>query len=238
MLKLIMALSKRNRLTNIHPAEKTMLSLMPIIIMGFAKNPFVIIGNLLFFALLHCIVKNNRKIVIKFSIEIALFAAFSSITLIFQYGYKYVIVIILKSLSAGLCLSFFSLTTPIDQVLWMMSKINALKDICDIAKSMERFLIVMNDEYNIMLSAMKSRGGFGSFSSKINSTGKMAALLFVNTMERWKSIKDGINSRCYKGYMPYIQNEFDFVLWRFLLICGYDLILIFAVAFVNYYKIL
>ena len=59
-----------------------------------------------------------------------------------------------------------------------------------------------------MYLSMKSRGGFGTFSSKIKDTGKLAALLFVNTMERWKSIKEGINSRCYIGYMPYLGKTF------------------------------
>ncbi|WP_156939838.1 cobalt ECF transporter T component CbiQ [Clostridium lundense] len=233
MLKLIMALSRTNKLTDVHPVEKILLAVMPIIIMGFVKNPIIIIGNILFFVLLHIKIRNNKAIVAKFSLEIAGFAAFSSITLLFDYGWSYAVIIVLKSLSAGLCLSFFSLSTPIDQVLYLFAKNKGLRDICDIAKSMERFLILINEEYNIMYCAMKSRGGFSSFSSKIKDTGKMAALLFVNTMERWKSISDGINSRCYKGYMPYLDEKFDFSRRRFALICLYDILLISSTVFFN-----
>lgn len=233
MLKLIMALARRNKLTNVHPVEKILLAVMPIIVMGFVKNPIIIIGNILFFVLLHLRLRNNKKIVTKFTLEIAGFAAFSSITLLFDYGWGYAVIIVLKSLSAGLCLSFFSLTTPIDQVLYLFSKNNWLKDMCDIAKSMERFLVIINEEYNIMYCAMKSRGGFDGVSATIRNTGKMAALLFVNTMERWKSISDGINSRCYKGYMPYLDEKFDFSKVRFALICLYNILLISFTVFFN-----
>lgn len=226
MLKLIMALARRSKLAYIHPLEKACLAIIPIIIMGFVKNPIIVIINILVFIILHMKTNNNLEIVRKFSLEIALFSAFSSITFVFDYGWSFVLIIILRSISAGLCLSFFSLTTPIDQIFYVLSKRKSLRDICDIAKSMERFLIVINEEYNIMYNSMKSRGGFDSFSLKIKSTGKLAALLFVNTMERWKNIKEGIYSRGYRGYMPYIYKEFNFSISRFSLVVIYNLILI------------
>ena len=233
MLKLIMALATRSKLAYIHPLEKTCLAIVPIIIMGFVKNPIIIVINILVFIILHIKTKNNLQIVRKFSLEIALFSAFSSITFIFDYGWNFILVIILRSISAGLCLSFFSLTTPIDQIFYVLSKRKSLRDICDIAKSMERFLIVISEEYNIMYSSMKSRGGFDSFSLKIKSTGKLAALLFVNTMERWKNIKEGIYSRGYRGYMPYVYNGFDLSISRFMLVIIYNLLLI---ALIFYFK--
>ena len=182
---------------------------------------------------MHKMAENNMKIVLKFTSHIAVFAAFSSLTFVFDYGIKYVGIILLKSLSAGLCLSFLSLTTPIDQILYLISKNQHLKDMCDIAKSMERFLVLINEEYNIMYLSMKSRGGFGTFSSKIKDTGKLAALLFVNTMERWKSIKEGINSRCYIGYMPYLGEDFILSKKNLILACSYNLFLIISILLFN-----
>lgn len=233
MLKLIMALSKRSKLTCRHPIEKVIISIMPIIVIGFTKNPIIIVGNIIFFVIMHKIAENNMRIVLKFASHIAAFAAFSSITFVFDYGIGYVGIILLKSLSAGLCLSFLSLTTPIDQLLYLVSRNEHLKDMCDIAKSMERFLVVINEEYNIMYLSMKSRGGFGGFSSKIKDTGKLAALLFVNTMERWKSIKEGINSRCYMGYMPYFGEDFILSKKNISLACLYNVFLIILILLFN-----
>lgn len=226
MLKLIAALSRSSKLSKIHPNEKIVLAIFPIIIMGFARSPLPIIFNIVFFLIFHIKAKNNLKIAFKFTIEIAIFALFSCIALIFDYGLDYIVIIILKSISAGLCLSFFSLTTPLDDVFYVVSKYNFLRDICDIAKSMERFIIVIEDEYNILYNSVKSRSGFDSFKLKIKNTSKIAALLFVNTMRRWKDIKDGINSRCYTGSMPYLTKTFNFSIYRFIAILGYNIVLV------------
>lgn len=233
MLKLIMALSRINRLTNIHPAEKVILSIVPIVVIGFSHTAFPIMLNIIVFMLLHAYSRNNKKIVTKFTLEIGAFAAFSSITFVFDYGINYCGIILLKSLSAGLCLSFFSLTTPIDDVLLILSRHNWLKDLCDITKSMERFLIVIDEEYHILYNSIKSRGGFDGFKLKIRNTGKMAGLLFVNTINRWKSIKDGIDSRGYRGYTPYLTKEFNFSFLRLGVVCLYAIALTLAIYTFN-----
>ncbi len=229
MLKLILALSRTSRIANIHPAEKIILSLFPIVVIGFSHKPAPIILNIIIFIMLHILCKNNKKIVTKFTLEIGLFAAFSSITFIFDYGWKYCFIILLKSLSAGLCLSFFSLTTPIDDALFIFAKHDWLRDICDIAKSMERFLVVIDAECHILYDSIKSRGGFNGFKLKIINTGKMAGLLFVNTMNRWKDIKEALDSRGYRGYMPYLDKNFDFSILRVVIISTYLASLIFII---------
>lgn len=233
MLKLIMALSRINKLTNIHPAEKVALSILPIIVIGFSHTAIPIVLNIMVFIFLHVYSKNNRKIVTKFTFEIGAFAAFSSITFVFDYGISYCGIILLKSLSAGLCLSFFSLTTPIDDVLLVLSRHDWLKDLCDITKSMERFLIVIDEEYHILYNSVKARGGFDGVKLKIRNTGKMAGLLFVNTMNRWKVIKDGIDSRGYRGYTPYLTKEFEFSFLRFGSIFLYIIVLALLIYTLN-----
>ncbi len=231
MLRIIMLLSKTSKFSNIHPLEKSVLSITPIIILGFTQNYMIICFNILFFLVINLIFKNNKKIVIKITLEVTAFAAISSITFVFDYGILYTLTIILKSVSAGLCLSFFSLTTPIDDMLYCLSKRTYLKDMCDIAKGMERFLVVINDEYEILYSSIKSRGGFDEFKLKIRNTGKMAGILFVNTLIRWKTIKEGLDSRGYVGYMPYLDRNFDFSYIRFLSILCYIILIILLVIY-------
>ncbi|MBC2580769.1 cobalt ABC transporter permease [Clostridium sp. DJ247] len=220
-----MALSKISKVSKVHPVEKIILSIFPIVVIGFSHKAFPIILNIIVFILLHVLCENNRKVVVKFTFEIAAFAAFSSITFVFDYGINYCFIILLKSLSAALCLSFFSLTTPIDDALFIFSKYHWLKDICDIAKSMERFLVIIDEEYGILYNSIKARGGFDGVKLKIRNTGKMAGLLFVNTMNRWKCIKDGLDSRGYRGYTPYLTKEFNFSMLRFMAVCIYIVLL-------------
>lgn len=231
MLRTIMLLSRTSKLSNIHPLEKAVLSIIPIVILGFTQNYIIVFCNILFFLFMNLIFKNNRKVFTKITLEVTAFAAISSITFVFDYGTLYTLTLILKSVSAGLCLSFFSLTTPIDDMLYCLGKKKYLKDICDIAKGMERFLVVINDEYRILYSSIKSRGGFDTFKLKIRNTGKMAALLFINTLNRWKIIKEGLDSRGYVGYVPYLDREFDFSYIRFFIIFTYIILMLLLVIF-------
>lgn len=231
MFRIITALSKTSKLANIHPIEKIMLTIVSIVIVGFSKSMIPLFVNICFFMLLHLKVKNNLKIVIKFTAGAAGFAMLSSITFIFNYSLSYSAIIILKTISGGSALSFLALTTPLDDILYFVSRCNSLRDVCDITKNMERFLVLIEDEYIIMYNSMKCRGGFDSFSLKIKNTGKLAALLFKNTMERWTDIKNGINSRGYRGYMPYLKREFTFSTWRLSAILVYNLFLICLVRY-------
>ena len=222
MFRLISILSKNSKIVNIHPTEKILLAVVPIILMGFSNSIYPMIFNILVFIMLHLVCKNPFKIVLKYTLAAAAFASISSITLIFDYGWYYCTVLILRTLSSGVCLSYLALTTPMDDILYLCSRNTYLKDISDIAKSMERFIMLIEDEYVVLYNAIKSRNGFSSLKLKIKNTGKMAGLLFVNTMKRWQDIKNAINTRCYRGNMSYLQKEFDFSRWRLALILVYN----------------
>jgi cobalt/nickel transport system permease protein len=181
------------------------------------------------FTILHLRCKNQFNIVMKFTALASSFPLLSSITFVFDYGLRYCLVIMLKTLSGGICLSYLALSTPMDDILYFVSRIKGLRDVCDIAKHMERFLIVIEDEYIIMYNAMKLRAGFDSLTFKIKNTGKLAGLLFVNTMKRWEDIKNGINSRCYTGSMPYLNREFEFSFTRMSFIVFYNIFIGFLV---------
>lgn len=236
MFRIISTLAKTSKLANIHPLEKAILTITPIIIAGLSIDWVLPAVNILIFAILHAAYKNPARIVLKFMLGVGLFAVISSITFVFDYGLMYCAVVILKCLSGGISVAFLAMTTPIDDLLGMMSKNDSLRDVCDIAKSMERFLTLIEDESSILYRAIKSRGGFDGFSVSISSTGRLAGLLFINTMKRWTEIKDSINSRCYKGYMPYLRKQFDFSPKRLGLICLYNVMLIIGLlvlSFVN-----
>lgn len=229
MFKLISILSKNSRIAHIHPIEKILLAVIPIILMGFSNSIYPLIFNILVFSILHVACRSPFKIVWKFTLAAAAFASISSITLIFDYGWYYCVVLVLRTLSSGICLSYLALTTPMDDILFLVSKNKYLRDISDIAKSMERFIMLIEDEYITLYKAIKSRNGFSSFSLKIRNTGKMAGLLFVNTMKRWQDIKDAINTRCYRGNMSYLQKEFDFSLVRMALVLFYNSCLLYFI---------
>jgi cobalt/nickel transport system permease protein len=166
MYRTILAFAKKSKLNNIHPVEKIVLSIFPIIILGFFNNITTTALNILFFTIIHIYFKNPGKVVLKFTLGIAAFSSISCITFIFDYGLYYCFAIVLKSISGGLGLAFLVLTTPLDDMLYLFSKSELLRDVCDIVKSMERFLVLIEDEYSLLYRGMKARGGFDSYRKK------------------------------------------------------------------------
>lgn len=233
MLRLIIAYANLSIKKHINPLEKLILCILPIIIVSYSKSFIPLLLNIMIFLILHIRAKNPLSMVFKFTFAVFLFAAFSSITFIFDYGLKHSMVIWLKSVNGGLSASYLSLTTPMEHIFYVLSRKEGLRDICDIAKSMERFIILLQDEYYTMSNAMKARGGFVSFKLKVVNSGKLAALLFMNTMHRWKEIKDGINSRGYRGNMNYSNIEFDFSIFRIVIMTMYFIVLTLVVLICN-----
>jgi cobalt/nickel transport system permease protein len=231
MIRIITAYAKISRLSRVHPFLKILLTIVPVVIMGFAETPYVPVLNSMLFIVLHSIYKNPRDIVLKFTLSMGIFAMVSSIVFIFDYGPIYCLVILLRSLSSGLSISFLVLTTPLDDVLCMLSKFKGIRDICDISKSMERFLILIEDEFKLIFISMKSRGGFQKRTEGVKNIGKAIGLVFVNTIRRWTEVREGINSRCYSGTMPYLAKKFEFSCGWLLTICLYNGLLIAILIF-------
>lgn len=165
------------------------------------------------------------NIVSKFSFGAFIFALLSSITFLFTYDLNYILLILLKSFSGGLCIAYLSLTTPLDHILYIISKNKNFREICDIAKNMERYILLIDDEAKLIYNAIKSRSGFVTFKLKIINTGKMLGLLFFNTMKRWDEIKESLNSRCYQGNHYYSNFNFTITIKNYIYIFIHNIIL-------------
>lgn len=230
MLRLLLSLSKTNRITDIHPIEKVILFLIPLIVMGFVENScWIILFNLAVVILCHIVLKSPKTIILKFTSGILIFTLFTSISMIFDQDINYIIVLILKSITGSLYIVLFTITTPIDDVFYIGSKYNVTREISDIAKSMIRYLILIEDEFSLIKSAMKARGGFDTTEGKIKNGAKVMGVLFVNTMRRWKEISDSVNSRGYTGKTVYLEKHFNFSKKRLILELIYMVFLIIIV---------
>jgi cobalt/nickel transport system permease protein len=233
MFKEISAYSKISVLVNRHPVEKIMLSIFPIIILGFCYNYVPIIINLAVFIVLHYRYKTPKHIVAKFTVVTTIFALFSSITFITDYGIWKTGIIILKTLNGGLSLSYLVLSTPLDQILKVISKFKAMREVCAIAKSMERFIFIIEDEYYVLVNAVKCRGGFSGYKNRVIDGSRVAGLLFVNTLERWKDVNHAVSSRCYRGYIPCLKENLDYSSRRLIVIIGYNILLLLCIPVIS-----
>lgn len=233
MLRIIDAFSRVSRLRAMHPMEKLLLCILPVIILNFSKDALPLLLNIGFLLILNIIIKNPMKYVVKFSAAIVGFSILSSIPLYFDYGISYCSIVLLKALSGALSISMLSFTTPVEDILLVFSRYKSLRNLCDIIKSMKRFLFILEEEYVHHQRAMKCRAVSEGLSSRIRSSGKTVSLLFISTMRKWEDIKNAINSRGYRGHMSYIAEEYSFSKRRLVYVVFYNLIIALAVAFMN-----
>lgn len=221
MIKEINLYAKNSKGKLIHPLEKLILITIALVFNGYTKNINFLILNIILFSFLSYILRNPIKIVFKFMCISILFFIMSSITLIFTYSIYEISIIFLRVLSGSIIISYLSLTTPLDDIIYVFYKIPIFKDLSDIAKSMERFLILIEDDFQITYKAIKSRGGFNGFKRGINDFGTMCGVVLKNLFHKWRDIDLGLNNRCYTGNVSYIGIEFNLSRIRIGLIAIY-----------------
>ncbi|HHX61195.1 MAG TPA: cobalt ABC transporter permease [Epulopiscium sp.] len=224
MLREIAVYAKANKYAKVHPIEKLLLCILPIIIMGFVQTWGILIFNILCFMLMHLIAQTPYKRVFKMVTEIVMFYLMSSIVLVFDRGMYFSILMILRGISSALCLSLFIFTTPFDFLLHYLSKFESIRDLCDISKNVERFFMLLEDEGNQIVLAMKSRGGFRGIKGRVNDMIRVMILLFHNSMERWKITQEVLAARSYKGKHYYGEALYSSKKSRIIGIMVYNII--------------
>lgn len=208
MLREINLYSNNSKLINIHPMEKMLLISISLICCSYTENIYLIAFNILLFFILNNIARNPWMIIKKFILIALVFSLSTTITMLWQNQYlESILLIVFRGINGAITLSFLSLTTPINQIVAIISKYESLRDIADIIKAMERFIILLEEDFNITFKAMKSRGGFRNFKKSLNDYGKAFGLILKNIFTRWKEMSLSLQNRCYKGKFNY---SFDF----------------------------
>lgn len=227
MIREISLYSLNSKASYIHPIEKIIPTISSLILCSYIENPYVILINILIFIVLNFASKSPIKIVKKFIIISLSFFIFTAITLVWQsYSLNYILILFLRAINGAVSIAFLALTTPINHMVYIISKNEVGRDVADIIKSMERFLIIIEGDFLITKKAIKSRAGFQSFKSGIQDFGKLCGVTFSNLMNRWKEINLSLKNRCYNGRHNY---NYSFKLSKIRLMCiAFYVLLIFS----------
>ena len=215
MIREISLYSNNSRLTDIHPLEKLSLTIISLIGASYINNNYILSVNILFFIILNILSKNPKSIINKF-ISIALFfGIFTALSLWWQ-GYDFIYIL--------------ALTTPINHIVYLMSKNKWTRDIGDIMKSMERFIIIIEEDFSTTFKAIKSRAGFCGFKNSVIDFGRTCGLVFKSLIFRWREINLSLKNRCYIGrhnyYYQFESNRYriDFIVAYCILMLSFCLI--------------
>ena len=208
LLREINLYSSNSKLLKVHPIEKILLISISLICCSYTENIYLIVLNIILLSILNKIAKNPWSIIKKFIYISLVFSISTAITMIWQgQSLEEILLIVCRGVNGAITLSFLSLTTPINQIVAFISKYESIRDIADIVKAMERFIILIEEDFSITFKAMKSRGGFRNFKRSLNDYGKAFGLILKNIFIRWKEISLSLQNRCYNGKFNY---SFDF----------------------------
>ena len=231
MVREISLYSINSKLANIHPLEKLTLVIISLTGASYIQNNHILIANILFLIVLNIISNNPKSIIYKFIFIYLFFGIFTSISLWCQgYNFSYILTILLRGVNGAVTIAFLALTTPINHLVYLLSKSKWTRDIGDIMKSMERFIVIIEEDFSITFKAIKSRAGFGGCKNSIRDFGRACGLVFKSLIFRWREINLSLKNRCYVGKHNYYYS-FKYNKFRVASIIGY-LILIVLCCFI------
>lgn len=225
MIKLISLYALNSRYAKVHPLEKVLLVLISLIICSYTENIYLITLNIIFFIILSINAQNPFSLVKKFLAIVTVFSIFTTINLIFYYDIKYIVIVLLRGVNGGITISFLALTTPLNHIVYLMSKNSLTREIGDIAKSMENFILIIEKDFEITFKAMKSRGGFSGFKKSIKDFARVCSIVMKNLFFRWREMSEGLKNRCYHGKYNY-RYVFNISKKRMLLIFLYGVLVL------------
>ncbi len=193
-----------NVLSQYKISEKLAVFILPIIILGFNQQYIVpSLINMIFCLIMVKILEIPFKIYIRFIRGVSLFIIIGMIPLFIDGQTAKAVVVIFRSISSVSSVFLFSTTTPAEYIFYELHKIEFLKEFSEIARTMLRFLIIIEDEFRRIKYAMESRLGFSRNSEKLKNYAKLLGVLFLNCMNKWKEMEESLLSRGYRGELNF-----------------------------------
>ncbi len=223
-----------NNLRNVHPIEKTLFTILTMMI--------ILIANTLFTSILVIIVCSSliiyaAAIPFRFYLKLLLIplsfllvASFTTAISISQklVDYLYYVEIwgwfigvekvfliaagklFLKSFASICCLYFLNLTTPILEIISVLRRLKLPEIFIELMILIYRFIFVLLDTANLIRISQLSRLGYSSFKKSFFSLGKLISNLFIRAYYRAKGLLTTLLARGYDGELRVLEKDYNF----------------------------
>lgn len=111
------------------------------------------------------------------------------------------------------CMTFIMFSTPFSELLQVLKRVRVPTLVLEIMLIMYRFLFILFEIANNMYVAQQSRGGQTGFHNRLKDTAILIVQIFMKTMQRYKSLSNGLVSRGFTDDIhmaPYRANPVPF----------------------------
>lgn len=145
--------------------------------------------------------------------------------------------LILKSLGSVSCLYFFTLTTPVLEIVAIMRKLKFPSLFIELTDLMYRFIFVMLATADDIYTSQSSRWGYASLKNSMNSLGQLTAALFIKALYRSRMLFSALSSRGYMGQLTVLTPGHTVSVNNIILIAIIELALVIIGVFLEVGKI-
>lgn len=113
-----------------------------------------------------------------------------------------------KALGAVSCLYYLSLSTPLVDLLAVLGRLKVPKLIIELMSLIYRFVFVLLETADTMITAQNSRLGYYSLSSGFRSLGALVSTLFIRAFKRSDELYTALEARGYDGELNVLEETY------------------------------
>ncbi|MDA3809422.1 MAG: cobalt ECF transporter T component CbiQ [Spirochaetaceae bacterium] len=236
-------LSYSNKMLQNHPLEKVLLSICSLIAVLFS-NTYILPGVVLFSMIMLIVVKADIswKLLMNFFLIPLVFICTSLIPLLFTFditgtdgyflfyelGFHKALFLFVKSLSSISCFYFLILTTPLEQLDYLMGKLKISILFREIMVLIYRFIFLLTEMVNQIYISQKQRIGYVSFKGSMRSIALLSSSILSRSLNHCSQAHLAVKARGGDSNFIFIESEYDLKLTNLIYISLYFCLLVFV----------
>ena len=112
-----------------------------------------------------------------------------------------------RALSGVSSMYMLALSTPLNEIIYVMKKARTPKIIIELMYLVYRFIFIMRDSYKSMRKSIESRLGFIDYRTSLLSFGKIISNILIISLRKSNSFYDAMELRCYRGEIRFFMKE-------------------------------
>lgn len=220
-----------NRLRNLSPGIKASIGAIFLIASMLFKNLYILIGNILFMSFIIVVVaKIDFKSyinILKIPMYFLLMGVGMNLLNIsvdgkeLLYGCKFFsfyigiskisidtsIHILFRAISSLTCVYFFMLTTPFNQLIFLLKKLHLPDNLIEVTMLIYRFIFILLEEVSDIKKSQELRFGYINLKTSYKSLGILVNLLYRRIMKRYDDMCVSLDIKLYDGKFHIIGDE-------------------------------
>jgi cobalt/nickel transport system permease protein len=134
--------------------------------------------------------------------------------------------IFFKAMACVSALYMMSLSTPVSEFVSVLSACRIPKIITELMNLIYRYIFILIEISNTMLTAVKARLGYKDFFTACKSFSAVAGNLFVISLKKANAYYDALVSRGYDGKLEFLTEEKPIKIWQIVTAVLYYVIMV------------